>query len=58
MGKLFGDMIGDLAKALGFKECSGCKKRRRKLNAAHAKLRGRKIACPECDKAKHVGGSR
>ncbi len=56
MGKLLGDMIGDLAKALGFRECRGCKRRRKKLNAAHAKLRGRKVDCPECDRAKHVGG--
>lgn len=57
--KLIGDIIGDFAKALGFRECKGCKRRRKKLNDAHAKLRGRgKAPCVECDKAKHVGGSR
>jgi hypothetical protein len=52
MGKLLGDIVGDFAKALGFKECAGCKRRREKLNNAHRRVRGgKKPACAECDKA-------
>lgn len=53
--KLLGDLLSDAAKLLGFRECAGCKRRKRKLNAAHAKLRGRKPKCTECEKARHVG---
>lgn len=53
--KLLGDMVADVAKLLGFRECSGCKRRRKKMNDADAKLRGRKSACPECVKARKIG---
>jgi hypothetical protein len=56
--KLLGDLIHDVTSFLGIEECSGCKKRRKKLNAAHAKMKGgrkRAPACPECVKARHIG---
>lgn len=55
--KLFGDLVHDVATFLGFEECDSCKKRRKKLNAAHARLRGkRKPPCVECAKARRIGG--
>ncbi len=54
--KLVGDMFADVAQFLGFAECDGCKRRKKKLNAAHAKLRGKRRApCPECVKARRIG---
>jgi hypothetical protein len=54
--KLIGDFISDLTKALGLKEsrCGGCARRRKKLNAMHARLRGggSTRACAECARAK------
>jgi hypothetical protein len=56
--KLLGDFIGAVAEGLGFKECAGCKRRKAKLNAAHARLRGgRRKRCDECKKARTMGGS-
>jgi hypothetical protein len=50
--KLFGDVVADMAKALGFKECDACRRRRRKLNDAHTRLRAKRgrSHCSECDK--------
>jgi hypothetical protein len=56
--KLLGDFISDVAQALGIRECERCKRRKTKLNAAHARLRGGKRArCVECAKARRMGGS-
>lgn len=56
MGKLAGDIISDFARLLGIHECEGCKRRKKKLNAAHAKLRGAKRGrCIECAKARRMG---
>jgi hypothetical protein len=57
--KLIGDLIHDVTSFLGIKECSGCKRRRKKLNAAHAKLKGRggrkTTPCVECAKVRRIG---
>lgn len=56
--KLIGDLVHDVATFLGFEECSGCKKRRKKLNEAHARARlkgSRKAPCAECKKVQRIG---
>jgi hypothetical protein len=53
--KLIGDVVSDVARFLGFKECDACKKRKKKWNAAHQKLRGRKPPCAECAKVRRIG---
>jgi len=53
--KLLGDLVHDVANFFGFEECDGCKRRRKKLNAAHAKVKGRRTKCPECTKARRIG---
>jgi hypothetical protein len=56
--KLLGDLVHDVATLLGIEECGACKRRRRKLNAADARVRaglkrkGRSAPCAECDRAK------
>jgi hypothetical protein len=52
--KLAGDIVSDFARLLGIRECEGCKRRKKKLNAAHAKLRGSR--CVECAKVRRIGG--
>lgn len=55
--KLIGDFIHDVATFFGVEECDGCKKRRKKLNAAHARLRGKKPKrCADCAKVRRIGG--
>jgi len=52
--KLIGDLISDAARALGFKECGACMRRKKKLNALHERAR-RRGKCPECVKARRIG---
>ena len=54
--KLAGDIVSDFARMLGIRECASCKRRKAKLNAAHARLRGDKgKGCAECAKARRMG---
>lgn len=50
--KLIGDIISDVTRFLGIEECDSCKRRKKKLNAAHAKLRGKRTRCAECVKVR------
>lgn len=54
--KLLGDIVSDVARFLGIEECDACKKRKARLNAAHAKIRGKRVRpCHECAKARKIG---
>lgn len=45
-GKLLGDYIADMTKAIGIPPCGGCEKRRQWLNAAHRWVLGRSKDSP------------
>jgi hypothetical protein len=58
--KLLGDLVADVAQFFGVAPCDRCKRRRKKLNAADARVRAklggkkRKPPCADCTKVKRI----